>query len=625
MYATPSPQAIEQLAELFESGHYAELEDQAQRMLKEYPAHGQTWTFLGACLQKQGKDALVALKKGADLSPGDAMSLNNLGNAQRSAGQLAEAIQNYRLALELTPRCAEIYCNLGIALQDHGQLEEAVVNFRQAVVIKPDFDEFHSSLGLALEALGLPKEAARSYQRALELNPELHEIHHKLGVVLFNLGEMNDAEQSFNQTLALKPDFAAAHCNLGSTYLAQGLLLKAEESYRLALKLHSNFAEAHCNLGTSLKYLGKLDEAEENYRRTVVIKPNYSDGHAGLADTLRILGRYDEAQRSYLLALHYNPDCVETQMGQSAMYLQRGDFEVGWLKYECRWKQKGAPLLSFDGVLWLGQESLTDKVIIICVEQGLGDMIQFVRFAPILADMGARVILAGPDSLKRLMLTVRGISQVITPGDALPHHDFYCPLLSLPLALRIIQEAQIPADLPYLAPLPSDVERWALRIAPSGRGKRVGVAWAGNPEFKRDQQRSIAFETLSPLLETPGVDFYSLQKSDAGVAELAASAFHTKMTDFTAELHDFSDTAALIANLDLVITIDSSVAHLAGAIGKRVWLLNRYDTCWRWMLERDDSPWYPGVMRIFRQAEPGQWDGVITQVAQALRLELGAV
>lgn len=618
---SPHPESIRLLSDLFEGGRYAEVETQAYDLLALFPDDGSTWTYLGACLQKQGKNALAVLKKGAELSPDDPIALNNLGNDQRQIGQLSEAIQTYRLALKLNPDAAEIYCNLGIALQDYGHLEEAVENFRNAIKLKPDFDGFHSSLGVALEASGLLAEAVGSYRRALEINPRLHEIHHKLGVLLFNLEEMASAEQSFSQTLILKPDFAAAHCNIGSTYLALGRLLDAEKSYRIAISLQANFAEAHCNLGTTLKYLGKLDEALINYQRTVVINAEYADGYGGMADTLRILGRYDEAQRCYLLALHFNPDCVETQMGQSAMYLQRGDFEVGWLKYECRWKQKNAPALRFDGSLWLGKESVAEKTIILCVEQGLGDMIQFARFASVLADMGARVILAGPDSLKRLMLTVRGINQVITPGETLPQHDFYCPLLSLPLALRITQEAQIPASLPYLAPSGADVHRWASKIGPSSQRLRVGIAWAGNPAFRRDQQRSIAFETLGPLFEIDGIDFYSLQKGEVGAAELAASSLKNKPIDVTGELHDFADTAALLANLDLVITIDSAVAHLAGAMGKRVWLLNRYDTCWRWMLARDDSPWYPGVIRIFRQSVPGQWQGVIDEVVGALRQE----
>ena len=621
---SPPPETIRLLADLFEGGRYAELETQAYGLLALFPDDGSTWTLLGACLQKQGKDALAVLNKAAELSPDDPIPLNNLGNDQRRIGQLDQAIQSYRLALQLSPDSAEIYCNLGIALQDHGHIEEAIANFRNAVNLKPDGDGFHSSLGIALEAAGLLAQAVGSYRRALEINPGLHEVHHKLGVVLFNLEDMVSAEQSFSQTLILKPDFAAAHCNIGSTYLALGRLLDAEKSYRIAISLKADFAEAHCNLGTTLKYLGKLDEALINYQRTVVINAEYADGYAGMADTLRILGRYDEAQRCYLLALHFNPDCVETQMGQSAMYLQRGDFEVGWLKYECRWKQKDAPALSFDGALWLGKESVAEKTIILCVEQGLGDMIQFARFASVLADRGARVILAGPDSLKRLMLTVEGITQVITPGEALPPHDFYCPLLSLPLALRIMQEGQIPASLPYLAPSVVDVQRWALKIGLTSRRMRVGIAWAGNPAFRRDQQRSIAFETLGPLFEIDGIDFYSLQKGEAGAAELAASSIKNKPVDVTGDLHDFADTAALLANLDLVITIDSAVAHLAGAMGKRVWLLNRYDTCWRWMLTREDSPWYPEVMRIFRQPQPGQWALVIDEVVQALRQERDA-
>ena len=586
-------------------------------------AHGNLGSALRGLGQLQEAAASYALALAA--KPDFADAYYNLAITLKDLGQLEAAVHNYRCALGLRPQSSEWHSSLGTVLKELGRLEEAVLSYEQALAIKPDFIQALCNLGLAQKDLGQLDKAVLSYQRALGLDSEFSQAHCNLGAVLADLGQQELAVESYQTALRIRPDFAEAHCNIGTAFRELGQLDDAVNSYLHALEIKPDFAEAHCNLGSALKDLGRLDDAECSYRRSLDINFKFSNAHSGLADTLRIRGRHDEAEESYLLALQFNPHCMETRMSQSALYLQRGDFAVGWLKYECRWKKKETRHIVFPGVLWLGETSLVGKTILLYAEQGLGDTLQFVRLVSSLSELGAVVALAGPLSLKRLLLTVQGLDYVVAPGEELPDHDFHCPLLSLPLALGMATEAQIPATLPYLAPLATDVERWALKTAATSPLKRVGIAWAGNPGFKRDKQRSIAFETFTPLFEIAGADFYSLQKGEAGAAELAASAFSSHVTDFTAELHDFADTAALIANLDLVITIDSSVAHLAGAMGKRVWLLNRYDTCWRWMLERDDSPWYPGVMRIFRQPEPGQWAEVIAQVAQALRLELAEV
>ena len=724
---TPPLESIQQLAALFESAYFTEGEIVAQRLLADYPDDGLTWTFLGAYLQSQGKDAHVALENSVRLNPHDPIAANNWGNELRGLGQLDAAEQSFRRALALKPDFAEAHCNLGAVLANRGDLHAAVASYRLALELNPEFAQAHGNLGSALKGLGKLQEAAdsyqsalnikpdfadahynlaitqkdlgqldgavqsfqttvvlnpgffeghnglaavlndlgrfveaaesyaqalaikpdfiqsicnlglvqknlgqfenavRSYQRALAINPDFSQAHCNLGAVLADMGQQAQAISSYHRALAARPDFPEAYCNLGTALRELGQLDEALDCYAQALRLKPDFAEAHCNLGSTLKDLGRLDDAERSYRQSLDLSPEFANAHSGLADTLRIRGRHEEAARCFQLALQYKPDCIETRMSESALHLQRGDFAIGWMKYECRWEKKETRHIVFPGTLWLGEASLVGKTILLYSEQGLGDTLQFSRFVSRLADLGARVLLACPLSLQRLMRTVRGMGQVIAPGEELPAHDFYCPLLSLPLALHISDEAHIPANLPYLSAPPAGVVLWGKNIASVEQKLRVGIAWAGNPGFKRDKQRSLSFKALSPLLEIDGVDFYSLQKGDVAVAELAASPFNDKVHDYTAEWHDFSDTAAFLANLDLVVTIDSSVAHLAGAMGKRVWLLNRYDTCWRCMLARNDSPWYPEVMRIFRQPQPGQWQTVIDQVAHALRLEVGAM
>jgi hypothetical protein len=340
------------------------------------------------------------------------------------------------------------------------------------------------------------------------------------------------------------------------------------------------------------------------------------------------MDRIDEALQSYAGAVEIKPDYGDAHFNAALCRLLLGDFEKGWEAFEWRWAVE--PLCdhkpTFPQPLWLGTEEVAGKTILLHAEQGLGDTIQFGRYVSTLVARGARVILEVQPPLRSLMASLSGVGQVVATGNPLPDFDLHCPLLSLPLALCTRLDS-IPAATPYLSAPPDKVSAWRNRLGESTK-PRIGLVWAGNPrkEFANlnriDRQRSIALETLAPVLELSACSFYSLQKGEDAVKQLRDSAWRDRVIDFTDDLHDFSDTAALIENLDLVISVDTSVLHVAGALGKPVWLLNRHNTCWRWLREREDSPWYP-TLRQFRQDASRDWGPVVARIAAALQDHIG--
>jgi hypothetical protein len=330
---------------------------------------------------------------------------------------------------------------------------------------------------------------------------------------------------------------------------------------------------------------------------------------------------------SYEAGLARRPDLPSAQFGLACCHLLNGDFVRGWQSYEGRWNTAdlGTAKRRFVQPLWLGAEDIAGKTILLHAEQGFGDTLHFCRYVPLAAARGAHVILEVPSALRELMRTLPCEVQIVSQGGPLPAFDMHCPLLSLPLAFGTRIDT-IPAQVPYLSATGAAREVWRDRVG-SRDNLKVGLVWAGAPRKfqananRHDRQRSIRFDQLSPILDVEGCDFYSLQKGDEAVAQLHDSARRDRVIDWTNDLRDFTDTAGLIENLDLVITVDTSVAHLTGALGKPLWLLNRYDGCWRWLLDRDDSPWYPGA-RLFRQDETREWEPVIAQLSAALKIHL---
>ena len=396
-----------------------------------------------------------------------------------------------------------------------------------------------------------------------------------------------------------------------------GRLQEAEQLYRQVLAQQPEHARAMQFLGVIAHEFGRNDLALDLIRRAIALNPNSAQAHNNLGNILKANGQLDEAVAAYRRAIALNPDLPEAHHNLAYALLTRGDFQRGGEEFEWRSKCKDLPPpRNFAQPQWDGRP-LEGRTLLLHAEQGFGDALQFIRYVPLMARRGGRIIIECPAGLQRLFQTIAGGCQIVAAGQPLPGFDLHCPLLSLPRVFGT-NLANIPKDVPYLHADAEDARRWQHRLAGYSSIVRVGLAWAGNPTHKNDRNRSIKLARLAPLGQLPGVSFISLQKGDAA-AEAKTPPPGMELIDWTEELKDFADTAALIANLDLVIAVDTAVVHLAGAMGKPVWTLLPFVADWRWLLDRQDSPWYPS-MRLFRQPSIGDWDGVITRVAEALSL-----
>jgi tetratricopeptide (TPR) repeat protein len=543
-------------------------------------------------------------------------------DALHLSGVVAFQAGNPRLAAELIGRAITVdasralaHSNLGKVLIQLRQLGEAVASFDRAIAISPDDAEAHYNRGLALHGLGRNEAALASYDRAVEIRPGLAEGWNNRSVVLGDLRRLEESLASCNHALHLRPDYAEAHCNRGLALKNLGRLDEALASYDHALAARSNFAEAWSNRGNVLKELGRLDEALSSYDGAIASNPAFAEAWNHRAVALHDLKRLDEAITSYERAVSIAPDRADAHWNLAICRLLSGDFARGWPGFEWRWKTAWLEKArrDFAQPLWLGTPSIEGRTILLHSEQGFGDTLQFCRYAGLVRAKGARVILEVPRALTDVIATLDGVTQVIGRGSALPHFDFHCPLLSLPLAFGTDIDS-IPARIPYLHGDSRRAAKWEGTLGERNR-PRVGLVWSGSLTHKNDRNRSIPLAKLLTLV-SEGMQWVSLQKElregDAPLLSSRADVLH-----FGGDLEDFADTAALIEQLDLVISVDTSVAHLAGAMGRRVWVILPFSPDWRWLLDRDDSPWYP-TARLFRQPAPGDWDTVVASVREAL-------
>jgi thioredoxin-like negative regulator of GroEL len=437
-----------------------------------------------------------------------------------------------------------------------------------------------NALAIAIEhhQAGRLVQAEQLYREVLQQQPNHVEALHRLGVIASQIGKHEKAIPFYQKVLTLVPNFAEAHFNLASALQNQDRIEEAIAHYQQGLALQPNYPEVHLNLGAAFKAQGRLEKAIAHYQQAITLKPNYPKAHYNLA-----------------LAL-----------------LQHGDLPQGFAEYEWRWQLPHNPPRDFSQPLWDGLD-LQGRRILIHAEQGLGDTIQFIRYAPLVAQRGGYVIAECQAPLVQLLATVPGINQLVTQGATLPHFDVHAPLLSLPHLFGTTLET-IPAQFPYISPPESD--KLKLEVPP-GTTLKVGIAWAGSPKNPNNRHRSLDVSYFLALLDIPGVAFYSLQKEPPAAELTQLGDRKEQVQDLSKQLQDFTDTAEIVEQLDLVITVDTSIAHLAGALGKSVWVLLNFDPDWRWLIGREDSPWYPSV-RLFRQESPGNWHNVFVQVAQSL-------
>jgi tetratricopeptide (TPR) repeat protein len=531
--------------------------------------------------------ALEALERVLEAQPADA---NALGLAARTLAGRARPRPAPPLA---TPRAlADAHYALGAWLYRRGRFAAAGHAYRRVLSIRPKDVSALSNLGLSLTREDRMDEAEATFSRALAIDPHHADTLTNQGVLMWRLGRLTEAEAVYRAVVARHPDHVASWNNLGLLYKDMNRLEESEAACRRALALDGSIADIHNNLGNALWQLGHVEASIEAYQRALALRPGYAAARANLALPLLCLGAY----------------------------------EAAWPLYEARHD----PLIGAGGVArapvpypqWQG-EPLAGKSILVWPEQGLGDSLQFCRYVPMLKAWGAaQVSIACAPPLARLFETLVGVDRVI-PLDGqgrIERHDYWCLTMSLPLRFGTTV-ATIPARVPYLHARTQEVEAWRARL-PAGALK-VGLVWAGNPRADQassnaiDQRRSLDALSFAPLLRTPGVTFVSLQLGESTRPQIAGLPAAVRPCDPMDDVRDFADTAAIVENLDLVITVDTSMAHLAGALGKPVWVLSRYAACWRWFKDRDDSPWYP-TARVFRQAERDAWESVLRRVEQAL-------
>jgi tetratricopeptide (TPR) repeat protein len=586
--------------------------------------------------------ALLSFRKAISLEPDFAEALANFGSALEESGRPAEAVPCLRRAVELRPECAEIHGNLGNALRSSGAPREARAAYEAALRLRPDYAEGWMNLGNLFFDRGKHRKAEEHYRKALSLNPRLSAARNNLGSALAQMGQFQEAEAWCLEALQERPGDPAAQCNLASVLAMTGRPEAAEQLCRQALESDPSMPEAHTNLGLALSRLHRFAEAESHCRRSLELRPDRPTAHANLARVLLVTGRFSEAEEYLRKALELGPDHLRvigcygdlcaaqldyagalswygralelapedglTRAARSMAWLAMGDFARGWEEYEFRWKMADCRAPEFIQPQWDGRP-LCGRTLLLHTEQGLGDTIQFVRFAALARQSGGRVVLACQPALLPILSEVAGVDCTVPDVDRAPNFDYHLPLLSLPRVLGC-REHNIPCDVPYLK-VPAQATVLARRRLEERCGKpdgrlRVGIAWAGNRKHPNDANRSMRLEQLAPLLETAGAQFFSLQQGHAIPPGFA-------LLPLIADSDPIDVTGALVMELDLVISVDSLIAHLAGALGREVWTLLPFAPDWRWMTGREDSPWYPD-MRLFRQPRFGDWADVVRRV-----------
>jgi Flp pilus assembly protein TadD len=491
---------------------------------------------------------------------------------------------------------------------------------REALRVRPADAQLHHALGSVLYALRQPLEALRSYEEALRLRPDHAETCNDRGLALQALGRHDEAFASYSAALGLRPDYPEACYNRANAHAALGRFAAAEADYRQAIGCGLRRPEAYNNLALALGELGRMEEAVDHLHRALDNHPTYAEGWYNLARLLERLGRCEEAIRVYERVLELRPDHIDTRWNLALRKLQRGELQEGWRLYEARFANdaRQGHRMRFEERRWTGHQSLEGKRVLIWSERGFGDTLQFCRYAPLIRDLGADVTLEVQPRLKALLEGQFPGVHLIGQGEPVPAFDYQCPLLGVARAFGTDLET-IPAAVPYLRASPAAIARWSQKL-PADTALRIGIVWHGNATTEGTYNRSWPLAALEPLCREKGLRLISLQIGP-GAQQVSSVSFADRIVSFGEELdagpHAFLDTAAILANLDLMISCDTSVAHLAGALGVPVWVALLADSEWRWLLDRTDSPWYPS-MRLFRQPTAGDWNAVVDQMCGAL-------
>jgi tetratricopeptide (TPR) repeat protein len=606
----------------FQTGRALEADETCRAVLACDPNHIDALNLRAviACTSERIEDGRKLLGKILSLQPNNAQALLTLGDAYDVSGDHDDAIAVFRDGAKYHPHDVRFWRKLGVALTERGHLAEAEHILRSALQIAPDVAQIHFNLAVALERQVRLDDAAGAYRRALALEPDHADAWLNLGNVLMDLDRLAEAIASYRQVLACRPNDAKAYCNLGLAADRQGDHSGAIEFFRRSLELDPENPAAYTNIGAALEGLGRLEDAIEAHATAIRIDPKFPKAYANLAVMQKLVGRLEDAVDTAKKGIDIDPNDASARFNHAIYLLANGDLESGWHEYE--WRRRPRVLTQHERKFampeWNG-EDLNGRRLLLHAEQGLGDTLQFVRFARRLVDAGQSIVLEVQRPLLRL-LSANVSPNVVGQGEPLPSHDLHLPLLSLPRVLG----TRLPdvSARPYLQADAEMTARWRQRLGHADKLK-VGVVWSGSPTHKHDRYRSIPATDLLPRLIKDGVRLYSLQKDPRPFDRPVLQQLAGSVTDLSNELTDFSETAAAVAPLDLVITVDTAVAHLAGALGRPVWVLLPLCLDWRWLKDREDSPWY-GSMRLFRQTRPLQWAEPVERVTAALDEWVGA-
>ena len=568
--------------DLHQAGRMAEAESGYRAILKERPDHVDALHYLGVLLHQRGdnEDAAKLLDGALGLAPDVSACWSNRGLVATALGDLPHAVACYERALAIDPAFSNARNNLGTALQQQGRFDESIEQHKTLLARDPDFIDSRLNLGSTLASAKRYDEALAVYRETLARDPSNFHAHFGEGNALRELKRFEEAVASLQRALALRPDHFEANVNLGTTLGLFGKFVEAETQYRRALTLRDD-PQIHVCVGAAISSQGRFEGEEPHYRRALELAPDHADAQHNLA----------------------------------LLELRRGNFKEGWALHEVRWRSSKYKAIQIPGVPeWRG-EPLQGRTLLVVGEQGHGDMMQFARYMPVLAQMGATVDMRVPENIVELIQSVPGVHRAFAHGPT-DHYDFWTPSMSVPHRLAE-HVSGVLAETPYMSVSAERIGSWPARVTKlAGTRRKIGIVWAGSPTFGNDQFRSMPFAAWSPFAEVANAEWFSLQKGSAR-EQLSNSECALKPHDLTDDIHDFADTAALIEQLDLVITVDTSVAHLAGALGKPVWVLLPANYDWRWMLDRDDSPWYPHA-RLFKQTMLGDWTEPVARAKAAL-------
>jgi len=607
---------------LHRAGRFAEAERIYADVLRHNPADFDALYLQGVIAHQTGRHprAVELIGRAIAQHGGSAAAHFSLGAALMALGRHQEALASYEAALALEPDYVEAHSSRGIALRRLQRIPEALASFDRALALRPDAAELHNNRGNVLRSLQRLPEALASFERAIALQPRFAMAYNNRGLVLQALRRHEAAAASYEHALALQPDYADAHVNLGTLQFELAQPAAALASWRRALELQPRMDGVHGNLSNALRDLQRPEEALAESELALREDPTSAVNHCNRANALLDLGHFAQAMASYDLAVELDPRYALAHFNKGLCLLLTGELAQGLRLYEWRKRLGSYTALASSAPAWLGEEDIAGKTLFIHADQALGDTIQFCRYAKLAAQRGAQIVLAVQPQLRQLLAGLGPAIQIVAPGEQRPDAcDFHCALMSLPLAFATTL-ADIPAGVPYLSAEPLRVARWRQQLGDSGF--KVGIVWQGSRN-RIDVGRSVPLDMFARLATIPGVRLISLQK-DAAADQLRAASADLRVEllgeEFDAGPQAFLDSAAVMTHLDLIITCDTALAHLAGALGRPTWLAVKHVPEWRWLLERSDCPWYPS-MRLFRQSRRGDWEGVFA----AMQAELARI